>query len=306
MIDRVVEIATPARLSVRHAQLVIDRPEQAQAILPFTTPLAEIAVLLLAHPQINLSQAVLTGLAECGGAVVTIDGNYLPASMMLPIQMHSLQTERLAAQAQLALPLRKRLWQAIVRAKIRAQGDLLQEIHGSDGGLRAMALRVASGDPKNLEAQAARRYWSLLFPRAQRFRRGSGEQDANRHLDYGYTVLRAAAGRALCAVGLHPSMGVHHRNRYDPFSLAADLMEPFRPLVDRRVLQWLASHEANGAFEREAKAWMIGAVISRYQYEREDRTLFDIMLRAANKLAACMTGEAKSLDLPAVLLSSVT
>src|SRR5438105_4593363 len=126
MIDRIVEIASPARLSIRDAQLVIERPQAEQLVLPFTTPISEIAVLLLAHPQVTLSQAVLSRIAEAGGSVVTIDGHFLPASIQLPVQAHSLQTERFAKQMQLSLPANKRLWQQIVRAKIRAQGELLK------------------------------------------------------------------------------------------------------------------------------------------------------------------------------------
>lgn len=301
MIDRIVEIANPARLSIRDAQLMIDRPQQEQLTLPFTTPVSEIAVLLLAHPQISLSQAVLTRIAEAGGSVVTIDGNFLPASMLLPMQSHFIQTERFAKQMQLSLPTSKRLWQQIVRAKIKAQGELLQELHGSDHGLIAMAARVRTGDQGNLEAQAARKYWSLIFG-DKTFRRGSDKPDQNRHLDYGYTVLRAAVARALCASGLHPSIGLQHKNRYDAFCLAADVMEPFRPLVDRRVSQWIAREDAEGPFDSKTKSWMIGATTSRYLLDREERSLFDIVLRTANSLARCITGEARDPEIPSLLI----
>ena len=113
MIDRIVEIATPARLSVKDAQLVIEWPQAEQPMLPFATPVSEISVLLLAHPQISLSQAVLSRIAEAGGSVITIDGKFLPASMLLPVQSHFIQTERFAHQMELSLPKRKRLWQQI-------------------------------------------------------------------------------------------------------------------------------------------------------------------------------------------------
>lgn len=300
MIDRIVQISTPARLSVRDAQLVIERPPTEQLSLPFTTPVSEIAVLLLAHPQISLSQAVLSRIAEAGGSVVTIDGKFLPASMLLPVQSHFIQTERFAHQIEISLPARKRLWQQIVRAKIKAQGELLRELHGSDQGLIALSARVRSGDVGNLEAQAARRYWQHLFSNKS-FRRGSDENDQNRHLDYGYTVLRAAVARAICAAGLHPSIGLQHSNRYDPFCLAADVMEPFRPLVDRRVAQWIAREDATAPLDSRTKSWLIGAVTSRYVYEREERTLFDILLRVANSLAKCMTGELSEPVLPSLL-----
>jgi CRISPR-associated protein Cas1 len=305
MIDRIFEIANPARLSVRDAQLVIERPQSArdqqdQLTLPFTTPLSEVAVLLLAHPQITLSQAVLSRIAESGGAVVTIDSHFLPASMLLPVQSHFLQTERFAKQMQLSLPTRKRLWQHIVRAKIRAQGELLQELHGNNHGLLAMAARVRSDDAGNLEAQAARKYWGLVFGNKS-FRRGSGAPDQNRHLDYGYTVLRAAVARALCAAGLHPSIGLRHKNRYDAFCLAADVMEPFRPLIDRRVSQWITREDAEAPFDPRTKSWLIGATISRYLLDREERSLFDIILRTANSLAKCITGELRDPEIPSLL-----
>lgn len=300
MIDRIIEIANPARLSVRDSQLVIERTEREQLSLPFTTPISEIAVLLLAHPQVIVSQAVLSRIAEGGGSVVTIDGKFLPASMLLPVQAHFLQTERFAKQMQLSLPTQKRLWQEIVRSKIRAQGELLKELRGTDGGLIAMAARVRSDDAGNLEAQAARRYWAQIFNDAK-FRRGSEDPNQNRHLDYGYTVLRAAVARALCAAGLHPSIGLRHKNRYDAFCLAADVMEPFRPLIDRRVAQWIVDHDAAEPLSSQTKSWLIGATTSRYVFERAERSLFDILLRTANSLAKCVTGESREIAIPSLL-----
>jgi CRISPR-associated protein Cas1 len=300
MIDRIVEIANPARLSIRDAQLVIERTQTEQLSLPFTTPVSEIAVLLLAHPQVTLSQAVLSRIAEAGGSVVTIDDKYLPASMQLPVQAHFLQTERFARQMQLSLPSRKRLWQQIVRAKIRAQGELLKELNETDAGLVAMSARVRSDDTGNLEAQAARRYWPLVFG-DPKFRRGSEGPDQNRHLDYGYTVLRAAVARALCAAGLHPSIGLRHKNRYDAFCLAADLMEPFRPLIDRRVVQWIADHDPCAPFDPVTKNWIIGSTTARYDCDREQRSLFDILMRTANSLAQAIAGESSEIEIPALL-----
>ncbi len=300
MIDRIVEISNPARLSIRDSQLVIELAPEEQLSLPFTIPVSDIAALLLAHPQISLSQAVLSRIAEAGGSVVTVDSKFLPASMLLPVQSHFIQTERFAGQMELSRPARKRLWQQIVRAKIKAQGELLRELHGSDQGLITLSARVRSGDMGNVEAQAARRYWQHLFP-GKPFRRGSDEIDQNRHLDYGYTVLRAAVARAICAAGLHPSIGLQHSNRYDPFCLAADVMEPFRPLIDRRVAQWIAREDAAAPLDSRTKNWLIGAVTARYIFQREERALFDILLRVANSLARCVAGEQRDPVLPSLL-----
>lgn len=293
MIDRIVEISNPAILSVRDEQLVIAR-ESADAV---TTPLSELAVLLIAHPRVTLTQAVLSRIALNGGSVVTCDDKFLPASMLLPVQAHFIQTERFAKQIEIATPLRKRLWKRIVQAKICSQANLLHELHGNDGGLGLTATRVRSGDPDNLEAWAARRYWGLIFG-DKHFRRGGMGPDQNRHLDYGYTALRAATARALCAAGLHPSLGLRHHNRYDPFSLAADLMEPFRPIIDRRVYYWVQEHDPADDFDSPTRMWMLGALTARYQVENEERTLFDILLRTANSLASVICGDEVTFEPP--------
>ncbi len=300
MSDSILEIANPARLSVRDSQLVIER----DGFLPFATPVSGINTLLLAHPQVTLTEAVISRLAEAGAMVVTIDSHYLPIAMTTPLQVHSLQTERLSAQIALGPVPRKRMWQQIVSSKIRAQAALLKELYGSDAGLGPTAARVRSGDVGNLEAQAARRYWGLIFANPK-FRRGADQNesgpDQNRHLDYGYTVLRAVVARAICAVGLHPSIGLRHHNRYDAFCLAADLMEPFRPVVDRRVVSWIAHHPADAPLDSAAKKWLIEAVTMRYLVEREERTLSDILLRTASSMAAVLMGSQSQLDLPEVL-----
>jgi CRISPR-associated protein Cas1 len=293
MTDRIVEVSSPARLSVRDCQLVIVREGGEEA----TTPLSELAVLLIAHPRVTLTQAVLSRVALEGGSVVTCDDKFLPASMLLPVQAHFIQGERFARQIEMSLALRKRLWQQIIRAKIRVQGNLLRELCGSDAGLVPMSNRVRSGDAGNLESQAARQYWPRVFNNPK-FRRGSEGPDQNRHLDYGYTVLRAATARALCAAGLHPSIGLRHHNRYDVFSLASDVMEPFRPAVDRRVHQWIRGHDPTADFDRQARGWMLGLLTERYWVEGEQRTLFNALARTCNALAGVITKEGDALLLP--------
>lgn len=191
-----------------------------------------------------------------------------------------------------------------MRAKVAAQGELLREVSGSDGGLLPMARRVRSGDPNNIEAQAARIYWRRVFGDVG-FRRGADALenglDQNRHLDYGYTILRAAVARAICAAGLHPSIGLRHHNRYDAFCLASDLMEPFRPIIDRRVAYWIRENDPSTPLDGAAKKWLIRAVTMRYLVNREERTLTDILSSVTVSLAAVMAGKEKSLLLPKVI-----
>lgn len=294
MPDRILDFSEDAaHLSVRHRNLVIRRGDKPEV----TLPLEDIAVVVIAHPQVTLTQAVLSGLSGCGATVVVADERHLPVGMMLPIAGHHLQCERIAAQLAAKLPLKKRLWQQIVRAKLRAQGSALKLDTGADCGLIAMAQRVRSGDPDNVEAQAARRYWIAIFG-DQEFRREREEAGMNAVLNYGYAVLRAIVARAVCASGLHPSIGLHHHNRYDAFTLADDLMEPFRPVVDRAAVQVLRTWGPQPALDRPVKTQILESLNGRYLLHGEHRSLFEITSRSATSLMDVFEGTRERLDLP--------
>ncbi len=230
MLRKTIEIATPGtRLSVAHCQLVIERPELPKA----TVPIEDLGVLVIDDARASYTQAVFIECLASGATVIISGHDHLPTGMMLPMDGHHALTERHWAQVEASAPLRKRLWQTIIVAKLRQQGRLLTKTTGQDAGLAALAGRVRSGDPDNLEAQGAQRYWPKLFGRD--FRRDRAAGDANALLNYGYAIVRAACARALVASGLLPSLGVWHRNRSNPFCLADDLLEPWRPIVDWKV-----------------------------------------------------------------------
>lgn len=248
MIKRVVEISSgPAHLSIKHRQLVIEREGQEKAIVPCE----DLGVLLVDHPSVTYTHGVFTALAEAGAAVVLCGPKHLPSSLLLPLDANTTQTERQRAQLEASLPLKKRFWQAIVSAKLRQQAAVLRAFTGEDAGLLELARQVRSGDPENLEAQGSQRYWRRLFGRS--FRRHREGDPPNNLLNYGYMAIRAAMARALCGTGLLPTVGLHHRNRYNPFCLADDLIEPYRPFVDWRVRNLVANKDAPESLDREAK-----------------------------------------------------
>ncbi len=294
MIDRIVDISrSAARLSVRHKQLVIDQTPQAEV----TMPLADLAVVVVSHPQVTYTQAVLACLAESGGAFVACNRQYLPVGLFLPLVAHFTQAERFGAQARAAQPLCKRLWKQIVREKIRSQARALQVLYGSDFGLLALVPQVRSGDTSNVEARAARRYWPQLFMDVE-FRRNRDNQDQNLLLNYGYAVLRAIVARAICGTGLHPSLGIHHHNRYNAFCLADDLMEPFRPIVDLAVVEYMRDHDEPYGVEAAAKQHLIEGLTGRYAVDGAQRTLFDTVTRLAGSLADAFMSGSGELTLP--------
>lgn len=306
MTDRIIDVSdSPAYLHVQNRQLIIER----EGADPVSTPLAEIAALIASHPRVRCSIPMLADLMTLGGTFVVCDQRHLPVGIMLPIAANALQAQRMAAQAAASRPLRKRLWQQIVRRKILAQAGLLRALRGDDYGLTGIARSVRSGDADNREAVASRRYWPALFDTAgtmsgaagggpvQPFRRRFDAPDANRLLNYGYAVLRAVMGRAICAAGLHPSLGLHHHHRENPFCLADDLLEPYRPLIDAAVVGHLA---AGGGTEldRAARTALLQAVLRRYRADGEVRTLFDICARTAVSLLRVLEKQSDRLDYP--------
>lgn len=293
MTDRILDLAeSPARLHAGNGLLHVRRGDEETTI-----PIADLACVVASHPQITVTQPALAAFAEAGTAFVVCDSKHLPVAMMLPLQAQHLQAQRFQVQATISAPTRKRLWQQIVRAKIAAQSRLLVSITGGDVGLAAMIARVRSGDPENVEAQAARRYWPELFGDPT-FRRVRELEDQNRHLNYGYAVLRAIVARSVCSAGLHPSLGLHHHHRANAFCLADDLMEPYRPIVDEAVVGIVRERGTATPLDREAKTRLLASVCQRRTWAGEERSLFDWTSRMAASLAAVMEGETRQLRLP--------
>lgn len=231
MIKRIVEISTPSYLHLRNQQMIIEREGDEIG----SVPIEDLGVLILDHPAITHTQALLTACFENNVVVLVCDSKHLPSAILLPLDGHTLHSKTLGLQIAATEPACKRLWQRVVQAKIREQAKVLHSATGDDKPLHAYAAKVKSGDPENIEAQAARIYWQRLF--GPEFRRDPDTPGINAMLNYGYAVMRGAVARAVVGAGLHPALGVHHRNQYNSFALADDLMEPLRPLVDIKVYE---------------------------------------------------------------------
>jgi CRISPR-associated protein Cas1 len=216
--------------------------------------------------------------------------------MLFPLRGFHQPASRMALQAAAKQPMHKRLWRQVVRSKVRAQGFMLLKLVGDGAGLAAMAGDVRSGDPGNVEGQAARIYWRRLF--GDDFRRAVDGFDQNRFLNYGYGVLRAVTCRAICAAGLHPGLGLHHHHRANPFCLADDLMEPFRPLVDEVAFQLWKEQMGTAEMTPAIKKRLLGVLTTRVDLGGEARGLFDVLSRLAMSLAAVIEGRRKTLILP--------
>lgn len=228
--QRIVDLSTDGlHVAVHRGFLTVssDREERGRVALDDIG-----AVVAHAH-GLTWSNTVFTRLAERAVPVVLCARNHAPVACIWPLAGNHLQGARLNAQVDASRPMAKRVWRDIVVAKIRMQGAVLASVGADAGAFDLMARKVRSGDPDNVEAQAARRYWQALMGPA--FRRDRDGEGANALLNYGYTVLRACVSRGICAAGLHPTIGLHHSNRGNAFALTDDLMEPYRPVIDRAV-----------------------------------------------------------------------
>ncbi len=227
---QLVEVSGDGRyLSSERGFLVVNNDQQKIGKVPLDNILGVIG----AGHGIVLSQNLLVRLARCGIPYVVCDNSFSPLSVAWPLIGRHDQTKVVRSQLEARLPLKKRLWQSLVREKITMQARVLEQTGVSSALLMRLASKVKSGDPDNLEAQAARSYWRALFGRD--FRRSRNGKSPNDLLNYGYTVVRSAVARSVVGCGLHPSVGLCHRNQYNSFVLVDDLLEPFRPYIDLKV-----------------------------------------------------------------------
>lgn len=293
MIRKTVEFATlGTRLSVAHRQLVVERPDTPAA----TLPIEDLGVVIVDDVTATYTQAVFLDLLAAGATVMVTGRDHLPLGMMLPLDAHHVQTEVHRAQVEASEPTKKRAWQALVRAKIGQQAAVLAHFTGNDAGLAAMAGRVRSGDPDNLEAQAAQRYWPRLF--GGTFRRERYGGGANNLLNYGYAVVRAATARAVVAAGLIPSLGVFHHHRGNPFCLADDLLEPYRPFVDWRVKRLAADGGEGNLDDRSARAALLSLFNETILVGGRRAPLLLALHTSAASLCRALTGGERTLALP--------
>lgn len=295
MIKRIIEISKePAHLSVDLDQLRLKRPSGDASI-----PCEDIGVLLVEHPETTCTNHALAKLVGFGAAVVVCGRNHLPAGILLPFPNHTEVVWRVNDQIEASRPLKKHLWKQLVVAKIHAQARNLPTDSPAHRKLRKLARDVKSGDPSNVEAQAARTYWASWLGEDSTFRRDPDGDGVNALLNYGYAVLRAAVARAVVAAGILPVIGIHHSNRSNLFCLADDLLEPLRPLVDAEV-QHLHAH-GNDDLDRYAKASLLSVLHGAVQLEDQTGPLMVALHRMAASLVRCYRREEKKLLIPTAL-----
>jgi CRISPR-associated protein Cas1 len=233
MIKRTLYFGSPAYLKTNNEQLVFESTDTGETK---SAPIEDIGVVILDHQQITISQALITKLLANNVAFITCDNTHHPAGLLLNLDGNSLQSQKFQAQLKATVPLKKQLWQQTVSVKLLNQAAMLESIHIPAKNLRNWAVEVKSGDIENHEATAAAYYWKHLFPDFLEFRRERYGPPPNNLLNYGYAILRAVVARSLVSSGLLPTLGIFHKNQYNAYCLADDVMEPYRPFVDKVVV----------------------------------------------------------------------
>lgn len=294
MIGRIVEVADDRRhLFVSRGFMVVQDTEGERKELG-QVPLDDIAAVIANAHGLSYTNNLLVALAERGAPFVLCAANHNTVGMLMPVDGNYQQAKRFDAQIAASKPTHKRLWADVVRSKLQQQASALEAAGAPVAPLSALVNKVRSGDPDNLEAQGARRYWGLLF--GEDFRRDQSGDGLNAMLNYGYTVMRAATARAVVGAGLHPTLGLFHSNEGNAMRLVDDLMEPFRPVIDLRV--WLLRRQNEVFITPETKRALVRTLYDDMQTNSGATPVMVCMQRLATSLSQVYLGEREKLDLP--------
>lgn len=294
MIGRIVEVADDQRHLFLHRGFMVVKDTAGERKELGQIPLDDIAAVIANAHGLSYTNNLLVALAERCAPFVLCGSNHNAVGMLLPVDGNYRQAKRFDAQIAASKPTAKRLWADIVRSKLQQQAAALEAAGAPTAPLTALAAKVRSGDPDNLEAQGARRYWGLLF--GDTFRRDQDGDGINAMLNYGYTVLRAATARAVIAAGLHPTLALHHSNENNAMRLVDDLMEPFRPVIDLKV--WLLQREGEDSITPDTKRALVRTLYDDMQTEAGATPVLVCAQKLATSLAQVYLGERDRLDLP--------
>ena len=310
MIKRTLYFGNPAYLSRRNEQLVLRLPEvEKNDTLPdafkkeahVTIPIEDIGIVILDEQRLIITQSLIDGLLENNVALITCDKTHHPTGLMLNLAGNKLQSAKFKAQLEAGQPLVKQLCQQTIKSKILNQAAVLKGSGIETGNMMKWASEVKSGDPDNLEARAAAYYWKNLFPQIAGFLREREGIPPNNLLNYCYAILRAIVARSLVGSGLLPTLGIHHRNQYNHYCLADDVMEPYRPFADALVVEIMKNGEDFTELTPSVKKQLLGIATVDVLFDDDRSPLMVATQRTTASLAKCFELTLKKLVYPKLL-----
>jgi CRISPR-associated protein Cas1 len=307
MIKRTLYFGNPAYLSKKNEQLLVRLPEvEKNDTLPdsfkkdvhASIPIEDIGIVILDEARITITQGLIESLLANNVAVVTCDKTHHPTGLLLNLAGNNLQSAKFQAQLSAPTPVNKQLWQQTIRAKIFNQAKLLNRQGKEAANMLKWASDVKSDDSDNQEARAAAYYWKNIFPELPNFRRDREGMPPNNLLNYSYAILRALIARCLVGSGLLPTLGIHHRNQYNHYCLADDIMEPYRPFADALVCDIIRQGEDYTTLDTSIKRQLLGISTMDVIMEDERSPLLNAAQRTTASLAKCFEGKAKKILYP--------
>ncbi|HAF07882.1 MAG: type II CRISPR-associated endonuclease Cas1 [bacterium] len=292
-LEKIIEISEgPVKLNSEYEQLIITKNDEKIGKIPIN----EISVLLITTPIASISTNIISLITKNKGMIVVCDQFYLPVGVFLPYELNYIQQERFNKQINASLPLKKQLWKQLISAKIKSQGAVLKKIREFDFGLNNIAEKVLSGDASNLESYASRIYFKKLF--GDKFKREKNLPGINSILNYGYTILRAMTSRAICSSGLNPTLGIFHHNKYNSFCLADDLMEPYRPIVDELIYNFMIKSGIQLFLTKDLKRNIIKELLNKkFEIDKDKIFLNEALFRLSSSLVEVYCGKEKKLKI---------
>lgn len=296
MIKRTLYFGNPCMVYKKSDQLVVNFNNKM--VDDKQVPIEDIGLVVIDHYQIKFTSAVIQSLIDNNSAVLFTDTKHMPSGMLLPFASHHAFTEKMYSQLESSLPLKKNLWQQTITAKIKNQAAVLEYFGIDTENMRYWAGSVRSGDPDNYEARAAAYYWDNIFLELDVFRRHRFGGPPNNLLNYGYAILRSIVARSLVASGMMPAVGIHHRNKYNPYCLADDIMEPFRPYVDILVLGIMEEENNIEELTTNIKRKLLSIATVDISFNGITSPLMVGMQRTTASLMKCFEGKAKKLLYP--------
>ncbi len=290
MIKRTILIENKTSITVKNAQLVLSNESRNATI-----PIEDIGFIVIDNPEVYLSIPAMNLMIENNAAIIVCGNNHLPTGLFLNLDSHHIQQQIFKSQLEASAPLKKKLWQQTIIEKIANQGQLLEKITDKSNHFDFLSKKVLSGDTTNMEAIAASYYWKSFFE--IEFKRERYGNYPNNFLNYGYAILRAATARALSGSGLLNTLGIHHKNKYNAFALADDIMEPFRPIIDEKVYQIMQKYdeqELNTAIKSE----LLTTLTQTVYFKNEKSPLMVGLQKTASSLQQCYVGTRKKIKYP--------
>lgn len=295
MIKRTLYFGSPAYLKTKDEQLVFESSDTGETK---TLPIEDIGVLIIDHQQITITQALIAKLLANNTALITCDNSHHPTGLLLNLDGHTLQSQKFQAQIEASVPLKKQLWQQTVSCKIGNQAALLEKIRIPVKNLRNWAAEVKSGDSENHEAMAAVYYWKNIFQIFPDFKRERFGDPPNNLLNYGYAILRAVVARSIVASGMLPTLGIFHKNQYNAYCLADDIMEPYRPFVDKVVVNIVNLNGKFLEFTPSMKKDLLNIPAMDVKINDEKSPLMVAVQKTTASLSKCFEGKQRKIIYP--------